>query len=370
MPAVQVGATCDVRTVDAAMTQYPVSHTIVSIVDETRTRHFTSRFKPNFFSPARIFNCMPFVYFMRTGDALVERSLGIFARTLGMSTVVSLGWCRQNLKRLFKLTISIAYFLCLWPFETIGWLLGVVRNSRGVVLYYHAVPAAQRSRFFRQMDLLVRWASPVPASFSGPFEPGCRYAAVTFDDGFLSVVENAVPELKKRGIPCTVFIISGFLGRVPSWAEEYAGGGEPERFVTLEELVKLPSDLVVIGSHTMTHPKLTAMSAKEAVRELVESRRQLEKWLGREVALFSFPFGDFNQSLIELCHEAGYNRVFTTLPTLAFACPDEYVTGRVPVEPSDWDIEFLLKLFGAYRWLPYVFSLKRTIRSRLGLSYN
>jgi peptidoglycan/xylan/chitin deacetylase (PgdA/CDA1 family) len=274
------------------------------------------------------------------------------------------------MKRLLKLAISMAIFLLFLPIEIIGRGLGLVQHPRFTVLYYHAVVVGQRQRFSRQMDLLVRWASPVPASFSGPFEPGCRYAAVTFDDGFHSVVENAVPELRKRGIPCTVFIISDFLGRVPSWAEEYSDGGEPERFVTLEDLVKLPSDLVVVGSHTVTHPKLTAMTAEVAKRELVDSRRQLEQWLGREVKLFAFPFGDFNQSLIELCRDAGYSRVFTTLPTRAFTCPDEYVTGRVSVEPADWDIEFLLKLFGAYRWLPYAFSLKRVIRSGLRLMYS
>lgn len=274
------------------------------------------------------------------------------------------------MNRLVKLIISAAFFALDSVYTEISRLWRSGRKSSCVVLYYHALPSTQLSQFANQMDLLLRWARPVPASFSGPFEPDCRYAAVTFDDGFLSVLENAVPELRKRGIPCTVFIISDFLGRVPSWAEEYSDGGEPERFVTLDELVKMPSDLVVIGSHTVTHPKLTAISAKEAARELVESRRQLEKWLGMEVKLFGFPFGDFNQSLIGLCHEAGYSRVFTTLPTKAFVCPDEYVTGRVPVEPSDWDIEFLLKLFGAYRWLPYAFSLKRAIRSHLGLSYN
>jgi peptidoglycan/xylan/chitin deacetylase (PgdA/CDA1 family) len=218
------------------------------------------------------------------------------------------------------------------------------------------------------MDLLLRWAQAVPASFSGRLLPGRRYAAVTFDDGFLSVVENALAELEKRGIPSTVFITLELLGKVPAWADEYCGGGEPKRIVTLEELVKMPSGLVVIGSHTMTHPKLTALSTEEAARELVESRQKLEEWLGREVELFSFPYGVFNASLIELCRKAGYKRVFTTQPTLAFARAGEYVTGRVPAEASDWDIEFLLKLFGAYRWLPYAFSLKRAIRSSLGLS--
>jgi len=272
-------------------------------------------------------------------------------------------------KRFVILIISGAFFALDSAYAEISRLWQSGRKSKCVVLYYHALPSTQLSRFARQMELLLRLTRPVPASFSGPFETGCRYAAVTFDDGFLSVITNAIPELEKRGIPCTVFIISDFLGRVPSWAGEYSDGGDPERFVTLDELVKMPSGLVVVGSHTLTHPKLTSLSAKDAAREMVESRRQLEKWLGMEVKLFSFPFGDFNQGLIELCREAGYSRVFTTLPMQAFACPDEYVTGRVSVESSDWEIEFLLKLFGAYRWLPYAFSLKRAFRSFLGLSF-
>src|SRR5439155_5070600 len=127
-------------------------------------------------------------------------------------------------KRLLKLAISIASFVCILPFEMIVRLLGFVQSPRCVVLYYHAVSAGQRSRFARQMNLLSQWATPVPANFSAPLEPGRRYAAVTFDDGFRSVIENALPELKKRGIPCTVFIISDFLGKVPAWAEEYAAG--------------------------------------------------------------------------------------------------------------------------------------------------
>lgn len=274
----------------------------------------------------------------------------------------------SNLNRFVKLIISVVFFIFDSTYVGISRVWRSRRKSSCVVLYYHALPATQLSRFGRQMDLLLRWAQPIPASYSAPFEPGRRYAGVTFDDGFVSVVKNAVPELRKRGIPCTVFIISDRLGKVPSWADEYSDGGGPERFITLEELVKIPSDLVEIGSHTMTHPKLTAITLKDAGRELAESRRQLEEWLGIEVSLFSFPFGDFNQNLVGLCREAGYRRVFTTLPTRALLCLDEYVTGRVPVEPSDWDIEFLLKLFGAYRWLPHAITLKRAIRSSLGIS--
>jgi peptidoglycan/xylan/chitin deacetylase (PgdA/CDA1 family) len=273
------------------------------------------------------------------------------------------------LKRLLKLAISIAYFLCFLPLDLIARLLGSGRASKCVVLYYHAIPSAQRVRFCRQMNLLLRWSRAVPANISKPAKPGKRSAAVTFDDGFLTVVRNALPELQKRHIPCTVFIMTDYLGKPPPWAVEYSEGDPLDRIVTLEELVKMPSDLVVIGSHTVTHPDLTTLGQKQALDELVESRRSLENWLGREVRLLSFPYGAYNGNLVGLCREAGYSRVFTSLPKLAFADPEEYATGRVPVDLSDWDIEFVLKLFGAYRWLPYAFSLKRAIRSVLGFRH-
>jgi peptidoglycan/xylan/chitin deacetylase (PgdA/CDA1 family) len=100
---------------------------------------------------------------------------------------------------------------------------------------------------------------------------------------------------------------------------------------------------------------------ERAWREIHESRARLEGLLDREVKLFSFPYGAFNERLVGLCREAGYERVFTTLPYSALSEPDEFVTGRVWAEPTDWPLEFRLKLLGAYAWLPKAFSLKRRL---------
>ena len=267
--------------------------------------------------------------------------------------------------RIAKLLISMGCYCGDCLRRLIKRKLGRKPRATFVVLYYHALPASKRSRFTHQMDLLRRWAEPVPADCGGPLEPGRRYAAVTFDDGFLTVLHNALPHLARRAIPSTIFVMTDYLGKIPPWAEEYSEGGKLDRVVTLEELLRMPSDLVVIGSHTRTHPNLTTLGGAQALCELQESRQQLEKWLGRQVLLLSFPFGAYDESAVGLCREAGYSRVYSNLPKLALASPDEYVTGRVWVEPSDWDIEFLLKLFGEYRWLPYAFSLKRSIRSLL-----
>jgi len=132
-----------------------------------------------------------------------------------------------------------------------------------------------------------------------------------------------------------------------------------------EQLCRLPSELVAIGSHTMTHAFLPSIDKQQLREEVAGSRTRLEKLLKRPVNTFSFPYGAFNDSVVEECREAGYERVFTALPVFGVSQPREFVTGRVGTGPMDWPIEFRLKLAGAYRWLPYAFELKRRVKSAI-----
>ena len=268
---------------------------------------------------------------------------------------------QSRAKRLIKLQISLIVFAtsCFW--DVMRRIAGRLTTCQCVVFYYHSLPTEQRGRFAHQMDLLVRWAQPIPADIRTPLLPNKRYAAVTFDDGFENVVENALPELRKRNIPATFFITSGSLGQYPSWWSNSANSERNERILSAEQLRELPGDIVLVGSHTLTHPFLPSLSRQEARKELSESRTQLRELLNREITLFSFPHGGFDEQLIQLCRQAGYERVFTTLPRLALQDSQEFVTGRVSVDPTDWDLEFLIKLLGGYRWLPFAFTLKRKL---------
>ena len=239
--------------------------------------------------------------------------------------------------------------------------LGRGRPATCTILYYHEVRRDDGEQFARQMDRLVRLAQPVQIDITGLPEVGRRYVAVTFDDGFESLLNTALPALMKRKIPCAIFVIAGGLGKVPSWMGSPDGGGGGERLMTASQLRELSTDCVLIGSHTVSHPNLPGISSAEAKREIRESRLILEGLLGREIRLFSFPYGAFNEQVVELCKEAGYERVFTTQPLAAFSGPNSFVTGRVPAEPTDWPLEFRLKVIGAYQWLPWAFFLKREV---------
>jgi peptidoglycan/xylan/chitin deacetylase (PgdA/CDA1 family) len=270
---------------------------------------------------------------------------------------------KNEFKRITKLGISLGFFVvrCFWDiiYRQVG---GRVPGSC-VILYYHAVPYEQRAQFASQMDMLLRCARPVGINVNFPLASGTHHAAVTFDDGLQSVVENALPQLEKRRIPSTLFICPGALGQHPNW---WASPLDPERHETVvssDQLRELPSDLVTIGSHTLTHPILPSLSEAEARRELCASRAELEELLKRRITLLSFPFGALNRDVVQWCREAGYERVFSSLPVIAFRDPGEFVTGRVAADPTDWPLEFYLKLLGAYRWLPYALSFKRWVLS-------
>ena len=264
-------------------------------------------------------------------------------------------------KRVLKLFISCGFLVVLACARWVRRLLGRELPGTCVILYYHAVVASERLRFARQMDTALRHAQPVRADFQLPLPVGSRCVSVTFDDGLVSFVENALPELRARRIPAALFVVAGKLGQRPDWAGAADEPYREEGLLGSTGLREIARD-VLIGSHSFTHPRLTELSESTARRELAESRGALEELLGTKITLFSFPYGSFDSSLIDWCREAGYRRIFTTLPLPSPSDSEGFVMGRVSAEPSDWALEFHVKLRGGYQWLPWAFGAKRRLR--------
>jgi peptidoglycan/xylan/chitin deacetylase (PgdA/CDA1 family) len=263
---------------------------------------------------------------------------------------------RTNPSRLLKFVVSSLVFGCDALRELFLKLTGRRPKGACVVLYYHSIPAEQRALFADQLDTALRMARAIDVTQEVALPSGERMVGITFDDAFENFVSEALPELQKRKVPATMFVISGALGKA------FGPAATPERVMTVAQLRELPSDLISLGSHTLTHPYMPEVGEATAFRELRESKTTLERILGREISTFSFPFGGFTPRLIDMAKEAGYRRVFTTLPQFAFSTgPHELVVGRVRVDPTDWPMEFRLKVRGAYRWLPSAISWKRRL---------
>ena len=255
------------------------------------------------------------------------------------------------IRRIIKLAISAVFWACSEAWKVVLRIFGRPIPGTCVVLYYHVVKPEERERFARQMDILLAVARPISIENPPELEPGVHYAAVTFDDGFRKTIGIVLPELKKRNIPITVFVPTGCLGSEPPWIRDRSSHHYGGAILTEDEIRKMDAEpLVSFGSHCVTHRLLPTLSDDEAGDEIWRSKADLETILDHEVGSLSLPHGAFEQRHVDWAKQAGYSRVFSITPVLAFAHRDEFVIGRVRVDPTDWSAEFRLKLLGAYRW--------------------
>lgn len=109
-----------------------------------------------------------------------------------------------------------------------------------------------------------------------------------------------------------------WLDQLRRWRGLGRTAREGYRALTRKELQHLAvSPLVTIGAHGMTHTPLAILGADEQLWEMAASKQELEGLLGREVAVFSYPFGgrgQIDRLTLRLCRQAGFRRAVTTFP--------------------------------------------------------
>lgn len=230
-----------------------------------------------------------------------------------------------------------------------------------IIITYHSVKTSDAKSFEKQMNTLVKIGHPVSLSDKRTIMKSGYNIAVTFDDAYQSVLQNALPVLQAKNIPATIFVPTGYLGRKPQWIKNQNHRYASETVVTQEQLRGLPDNLITIGSHTVSHINLTNVDKSIARKEIFESKETLERILKNKVTLFAAPYATLNEDFTDLFKQAGYERVFLNIPTFPATKTDSYILGRNSVEPTDWPVEFNLKLMGAYQWLPLAIYLKNKL---------
>ena len=68
-----------------------------------------------------------------------------------------------------------------------------------------------------------------------------------------------------------------------------------------------------IGAHSLSHTHLTKLSSAKQRIEISESKRILEDITQRKIALFAYPYGDYNEMTKEIVRECGFQFARSTL---------------------------------------------------------
>jgi peptidoglycan/xylan/chitin deacetylase (PgdA/CDA1 family) len=209
-----------------------------------------------------------------------------------------------------------------------------------MILMYHSVAQVAEdpshlsvtpSRFAEQMAILQRlglrgvsMASLVDAMRNGR-ERGL--VGITFDDGYLNVLEAALPELKCRGFTATVFVIAGRLGGTNEWAK-----GTSLPLLSARQVREFADAGMEVGSHSMTHVRLAGLESGQLEAEVTGSRAGIVGITGAPVRGFAYPYGSMDAAARRTVENAGYDYACAVETPLAdfgiMALPRVYVGQR------------------------------------------
>lgn len=272
------------------------------------------------------------------------------------------------IKKYLKIIVSIIYLFLSFIFDFSFRIFNPKRKfSRLLILYYHSIPDRNIENFIWQLETLNRLGNIVPLVFQKNLTNSLRYFSITFDDGLESVSQNAIPQLKTRNIPFSIFFPTAYIGKEPGWLIE----GEPidrsERLMSEDLIQLLDKNLTTIGSHSVSHLNFLKLSKEEKYFELSESKKYLQKISNSEVKIFSFPYGAYDRDSIKIAQEIGYKYIFTSEPRFEYLHNKSFVKGRVPIEPSDTKIVFIIKILGGYNWVTFYSIYKGKIKYILKL---
>jgi len=136
-----------------------------------------------------------------------------------------------------------------------------------------------------------------------------RSVAITFDDGFASVV-RASEIMEHFGFRGTLFIVTHFVatGKALDWfglPTPSAGSTSQIRSVDWNDVERLASAGWEIGSHTVTHPRLATCDAAMMAEELGASRQTIAQRLGGCEAI-AYPYGESELAVANAAGAAGY----------------------------------------------------------------
>lgn len=192
------------------------------------------------------------------------------------------------------------------------------------ILTYHKTARRPRAAKWRSLYLSPtlfarQMAELAAAGFStaslGEARPAAgnpgRKVVLTFDDGYANVLEHAAPVLAQHGFRAVQFLVAHRIGGNNWW--DVAEGEVPERLMNDAEIREWLRQGHEIGSHTLTHPRLTRLSPAQRREEIRASKHRLEDRFGVAIRHFCYPYGDCDAAVVEEVRLAGYATACTHL---------------------------------------------------------
>jgi peptidoglycan/xylan/chitin deacetylase (PgdA/CDA1 family) len=209
-----------------------------------------------------------------------------------------------------------------------------------IILTYHAISdestriAVPATRLRRQLSWLREhgFRCVTVSELLQDSSPGSA-VALTFDDGFRSTYDIALPLLAEFGFRATAFPIVAGLGSRIAWRTD-EGPLPKYQMMTMGQVARLAAHGWEVGSHTLHHQCCVERELPGLIQDLSESRSRIEDALGALVTGFAYPQGCHNADALCAAEEAGYSWACTTIPGMVGSSAGRYALCRVNIGNS------------------------------------
>ena len=153
-----------------------------------------------------------------------------------------------------------------------------------------------------------------------------NYILLTIDDAFESFYLNAWPILKNKKIPFLLFVNTREIGK--------------SGYMTWSQIKELhENDLVSIGNHSHSHEYLIDWNNKKIINDLKTSINIFKKELKYSPKFFSYPFGEYSDSLRKIVKNLNFNYAFGQHSGVIDPTKDFLALPRFPINEKYGDLK-------------------------------
>lgn len=225
---------------------------------------------------------------------------------------------------------------------------------------YHSIQSVPRTEVMRslhvhprsfalQMRILkilgFRGCSVSEALASFRSETSETLVALTFDDGYKNFLTNAMPTLKKHGFSATIYAVSDLVGTFNRW--DLKSGISRNELMDYIDLRTCISEGIEVGCHSSTHTSLTNKDA-DLLREIKSAKGTLEEKLNNPVNAFCYPYGHFNDQVINAVQGSSFESATTMIRSRATTRDNPLALPRIPITWHTMPHLFLAKVLTNY----------------------
>lgn len=231
------------------------------------------------------------------------------------------------------------------------------------------------TEFRNQMNMIDRLGY-TPITFSdyqlfveGKLTLPSKPIIITFDDGYLDTLENAIPVLLELNMRAVIFVMGDRKLKSARWDELDDFDSCP---LMSDEQVRTVQEMgFEIGAHSLDHFPLTLLSEEDIEYEVTRSKEAIEDVLMEPIQTFSYPYGSVDERVKKIVSDSGFLFACGVYSGAAKFSQTMMDFRRLAVNQETSRLKFLFTLLLPYQYIEWLyFRLKNRLTRDIEMEVN